>query len=126
MRSAAEGFPSGNRLRRSREFQRVSREGRRRASRGFVMLVASPPEEAQERSPAPPARLGVTVSRRVGNAVVRNRTKRRIREWFRRGSARGQAGDIVVIARSGAGRLEAAEVASELDALWRGLEEGRR
>jgi ribonuclease P protein component len=49
------------------------------------------------------SRLGITVSRRVGNAVVRNRIKRRVREWFRREKDQFQTGvDLVVIARAGA------------------------
>lgn len=54
-----------------------------------------------------PTRLGLTVSRRVGNAVVRNRVKRRLREWFR--EARWELSgtwDIVVIARREAAGLE--------------------
>ena len=67
-----------------------------------------------------PARLGVTVSRRVGNAVVRNRVKRRVREWFRReGRIVGDGLDIVVIARAPAARLGADETASELSELLR-------
>jgi ribonuclease P protein component len=65
-----------------------------------------------------PARLGVTVSRRVGNAVVRNSVKRRIREWFRRVGRERMAGrDVVVIARPGAARLGGMAVFSELDDL---------
>jgi ribonuclease P protein component len=48
-------------------------------------------------------RFGITVSRRVGNAVVRNRVKRWIREVLRqRGSAIAGAWDIVIIARPSA------------------------
>ena len=61
-------------------------------------------------------RLGVTVSKRVGNAVIRNRVKRRIREWFRHARARlpGQS-EIVVIARRTARELSGAEVVTILD-----------
>lgn len=56
------------------------------------------------------------MSKRVGNAVVRNRVRRAIREWFRysRGEMR-QGIDLVVSARSGAGALEPVEVAAALD-----------
>lgn len=62
--------------------------------------------------------LGITVSKKVGTAVERNRVKRRIREWFRHnraGLSRGVV--IVVIARRGAAGIGAAETAQELGAL---------
>lgn len=52
------------------------------------------------------SRVGISASRRVGNAVVRNRIKRGIRDWFRR--ERGallDSVDLVVIVRSKANRL---------------------
>lgn len=61
-------------------------------------------------------RLGVTVSRRVGKAVVRNQVKRRIREWFRRHRQQWPMGwDVVVIARREARELAYADLASELE-----------
>lgn len=119
-------FSRSDRLLRTRDFQRVSREGKRRVSRHFVVLVASRAEVSgvagRARHDRP--RLGVTVSRKVGGAVQRNRVKRHVREWFRHargslGAAVGDGGplDVVVIARRGADALGGRGVARELDAL---------
>jgi ribonuclease P protein component len=85
------------RLTRSADFDVVYRRGRSRSSRHLVVYVfagagASPDE----------ARLGITVPRKVGNAVVRNRLKRQLREAMAalgRDAARGS--DVVVVARAG-------------------------
>jgi ribonuclease P protein component len=63
-------------------------------------------------------RLGLVVSRRVGGAVERNRTKRIVREWFRqcRSQLRLKA-DIVVIARPDAARLGTRAAWAELSSL---------
>ena len=66
-------------------------------------------------------RLGVTVSKRVGGSVIRNRVKRRIREWFRHARERLPGGlDIVVIARRTARDLSGREVAAVLDQMIHG------
>jgi ribonuclease P protein component len=86
----------------------LGQRGRRYSSRAFVLLVAS-------QEPSARARLGVTASRRVGNAVVRNRVKRRIREWFRRdGQVLLRGRDLVVIARPAAAALDGTAVSDEL------------
>ncbi len=73
---------------------------------------------APSRSPdAPGARLGITVSRSVGNAVVRNRLKRAVREWYRQASGIPQGIDLLVIARPAAEQLDAREVMWELGEL---------
>lgn len=104
----------GNRLRRPAEFARVSREGRRVAGAEFILLVALGPgchEGGQQR-------LGITVSRKVGGAVVRNRVKRHVREWFRCARRELHPGiDLVVIGRSGAARLLSREVKGALCSL---------
>ena len=120
------------RLLQSRDFQRVARNGRRAASRDFVMLIAPSRvssrriEETVEQSVVqtveqtvePVRRLGVTASRKVGNAVVRNRVKRRIREWFRASRQTLVADvDVVVIARRAAAELSGRDVGVRLSAL---------
>jgi ribonuclease P protein component len=66
-------------------------------------------------------RLGLTVSRRVGSAVVRSRVKRYVREWFRCKRALLDELDVVVIARPGAGKLRADEVWRELTSVCEAL-----
>ena len=115
MRSATGPFPREARIRRSSEFKTISASGRRYSSAAFAVLVAPRREPGR-------ARLGVTVSRKVGNAVVRNRVKRRIREWFRRdGQALVVGRDVVVIARVSAAGLSGAESFVELSRIARGV-----
>jgi ribonuclease P protein component len=92
--------PGRGRLSRSAEFDRVFRQGRSHAGRDLVLYVF--PRGDQDAEP----RLGMTVSRKVGSAVERNRIKRVLREAFALESERLPAGsDAVVIARSGAREL---------------------
>jgi ribonuclease P protein component len=89
----------------------VNRSGVRRAGTHFVVVVAPARGDAQ-------VKLGLAVSRRVGNAVARNRVKRHVREWFRQNRHRlPPATDWVVIARAGAAQLAAPALASELGRL---------
>jgi ribonuclease P protein component len=106
-------FARADRLRDSRDFNRISRSGQRVASSEFVLL-ATAGEAAESR------RLGISVSRKVGNAVVRNRIKRGVRDWFRR--QRGllpESLDLVVIARPKAKRLNGgAAIDLALEKTW--------
>ena len=69
----------------------------------------------QRPAPGVLSRLGITASKRVGNAVVRNRVKRVIRAVFRQHrSMLVSPVDLVVIAKPGVDRLTYAEAADEL------------
>ncbi len=93
----------------------MAQHGQRAVVRGFVVLAA-PGEPGRAAGP----RLGVTVSKRVGNAVVRNRVKRRIREWFRAEDL-DAALDYVVIGRRAAAPLSGTETQRQLHGAVRQL-----
>jgi ribonuclease P protein component len=90
---------SRGRLSRSAEFERVYRQGRSSANRHLVIYVF--PNSSAERP-----RLGLSVSRKVGGAVQRNRVKRLLREAFARAEADLLPGqDVVLVARPAAREL---------------------
>ena len=106
-------FPSRSRVRKRVEFLRIQDGGLRVSTPRFVLILsaslapdsASPRSHTDSDSPHSGAesgwpRLGITASRRVGNAVVRSRAKRLIREAFRATRALWPAGiDLVVIVK---------------------------
>ena len=101
----------------ARDYRRVSRKGRRLTSRGFVMLVSASRETETMQRPQV-ARLGISASRRVGNAVVRNRVKRQIREWYRTQKQTIPKGkDYVLIVRRPAASMSSAEIRQVLSDL---------
>ncbi len=114
-RRGGQRFGPADRVRSGRDFRRLSR-GQRRRRAAHLVVVEGPSfgvEPAGSDTPGP--RLGLTVSRKVGNAVARNRVKRRVREWFRRERGHLTPGrDYVVIARPGAAELDARALWSEL------------
>jgi ribonuclease P protein component len=103
------------RLTRRTDF-RAAATGQRAAVPAFVL-------QARRRAEAGPVRVGFTVSRQVGNAVERNRVRRRLREVVRLAAQSGlaQAGmhdghDYVLIGRRAALELPFSEMRQELDA----------
>jgi ribonuclease P protein component len=111
-----EGLPRARRVRKRAEYLAIQGGGRRLVGDHY-MLFARPAEG----EPAP-ARLGVTVSRKVGGAVSRNKVKRWVRETCRRMQGDLPAGmDLVVVARPSAARSGYGPTATELANLARRL-----
>ena len=105
----AQTFPKAKRIRKRGEYLKLQEVGQRRAGKWFVVITAP------GRSGV--SRLGITASRRVGGAVLRNRVKRMVREFFRTHHDRIQPPrDVVVIARPGAADADYADVKRELGA----------
>jgi ribonuclease P protein component len=89
------------RLSRSGEFDRVYRDGSSHATR-YLVLYSFPRRDEEERG----VRLGVSVSRKVGGAVERNKVKRTLREAFWALAERLPAQhDFVLVARPELGTL---------------------
>jgi ribonuclease P protein component len=98
------------RLSRSAEFERVYRQGRSTANRHLVLYTFPNPLTQRPR-------LGLSVSRKVGGAVERNRVKRLLREAFADVEGDLLPGhDVVVVARPPAGELAEREGLAGIDA----------
>ena len=107
MSGVRESFPKEARLTRRSEFLQLSRGGRKFYTPHFIIIRRDNDHLGK--------RLGVTVSAKVGNAVVRNRVKRGLREFFRRGREDFRLDqDTVIIARRGAGELSHSAMTAEL------------
>ena len=95
----AERFRKEARLRRRSEFLRVQDKGQKITADCLLALVL-PNESGQ-------TRVGLTVSNKVGNSVVRNKIRRRLRELYRKRQKLMPKGiDLVVIARNSAAQAD--------------------
>lgn len=94
-------------MRRRADFLRVQRAGRRYRGRQILLVVAKGNDDR--------TLVGLTISRRVGNAVTRNRVRRRLREIVRNQATELRLGDdYVVIAYPGAALASFRELREEL------------
>jgi ribonuclease P protein component len=89
------GFPRSGRLLRHADFERVYKRGRRHFSASMTVFYL-PRAIAEPAVVSPGPRVGFTVGRALGGAVMRNRMKRRLREAVRLTQRTG-AGDVDVV-----------------------------
>jgi ribonuclease P protein component len=137
--SRPQAMSKSMRLRRRPDFLAVQSSGRKIHGSGFVALVVRATSGASAtdghgpagggRSPAPrernaassspstippTGRVGFTVTKRIGNAVTRNRIRRRAREWLRRHGWIPAGLDVVFIAKEAAVAQSSAALAEDL------------
>lgn len=107
-------LPKSRRITRSGDYRQIKEEGQRYHTTNFVVIIR--PGQTDKR-------LGLTVSRKVGNAVCRNRLKRWIREYFRKHQWRSESSlDVSVIAKQPAGSLSHLQLDRELSTVFARLE----
>ena len=107
------------RLKKNRAFQYVYRRGQSAACRDLVMLRAKGRE----------LKVGFSVSKKVGNAVTRNRIKRRLRECFRPYLGAVKTGQYVIVARPSAAKATFQSLQRDVRYLLKkqgAIEEGNR
>lgn len=103
-----------HRLKATRDFRRVFQRGRSAATTRFVLYWWTPPR-------AETFRVGISVSKKVGKAVVRNRVKRLVREAFQRLEPELETcrADFVVVCRPPSADADFADVLEDLSKLLR-------
>lgn len=134
-----EGLPETLRLKKRRDFLRVQNGGRKHQMRHFLVFVAPRPQPPsapdggasdvglRPESEPLPSRLGITVTRKVGKAVTRNRIKRLVREVFRRERHRLASGlDVVWVAKRQSGGVSLDDVRGDFEQLLERLDRPAR
>jgi ribonuclease P protein component len=111
-----EGFPKAARLKRSVEFKRIQQTGLRFHTQHFIVCAC--------KASSSPSRFGLTVSRKVGNAVTRNRVKRLLRESVRKSRAGFERYDVVFIAKPSSARALQTQVTDQVQFALSRLERG--
>lgn len=115
-----QGLPKDERIRKSDDFTRILRGGARARGRLLDVRWCADRDEADA-----PNRIGVAVGRRLGNAVLRNRLKRRIREAYRRnkGELPCRGISMIILATPQLVGRSASDVEEEMRRLLRDLAE---
>lgn len=109
--NTGERFPKSHRLRKRQEYLYVQNHGHRFLSRFFLGLVIL-------RNDDQPTHLGITTTKRYANAVVRNRTRRLIREAFRKNIIKLPIGaDVVIIPKKFVPTVDTATIFKDLASL---------
>jgi ribonuclease P protein component len=103
-----EKFPQAERLRKRIEFKRAEKDKVARLVTKHLVILAAPND-------LPGVRIGLTASKKVGGAVVRNRAKRLLREIYRRNKHLFPQGhDFILIAKYGMADTSYHDLAQEL------------
>ncbi len=94
-------------LKKNDDFRRVYRKGKRKVSHNLILYSVSNDTETN--------RIGISVSKKVGNSVVRHHLTRLIREVYRLHESSFRIGrDLVVVVREGSAEITYAEVEKQL------------
>ncbi len=100
-------FSKKDRLLKTSEFALVKKNGLKVGGKAFFLSFVS----------GPIPRLGLVVSKKIGKAVVRNRIKRVLREYFRNHKHKFLSGDIVLVAKPQAASLTNQELRQQIENL---------
>ena len=104
----SESWPKESRILKTKDFRRVQRRGKKWKSRDLLFLYMPTRENKPQ--------IGLVVSKKVGNAVVRNKVKRQLRESFRKKIHCFQIGvEIVVIAFSSITQKSFSDIDAQVD-----------
>ncbi len=109
-------FTKEDRILKRHEFIKISKEGRR-LDNGHFLVIYTKGRQGK-------TRLGITVTKKVGNAVTRNRIKRLSREFFRQNRSRlGKPWNINIIAKKNAAYIQGKQVFKSLRELFEKIQD---